>query len=91
MRELILLLYLLIEETKGDVLYHGLSHTFWVKCGAKVELQVRMCEHHTATVAVTGIPVSVADPVHFYPKDPGAGMIFFRIPDPYHVPNSIYL
>jgi hypothetical protein len=34
--------------------------------------------------------------MHFYPKDPKSGMIFSldpgaRIPDPYHIPNSIYL
>jgi hypothetical protein len=33
--------------------------------------------------------VADPDPVHFYPKDPG--WFFLRIPDPYHVPNSIYL
>jgi hypothetical protein len=32
----------------------------------------------------------IRDPVHFYPKDSGSGMIFSRIPDPYDVPNSIY-
>jgi hypothetical protein len=40
--------------------------------------------------------IRIRDPVHFYPKDPGFGMIFFpdpgsQIPDPYDVPNSIYL
>jgi hypothetical protein len=33
--------------------------------------------------------VADPDPVHFHPKDPGSRMIFFRIPDPYHVLNSI--
>jgi hypothetical protein len=52
-------------------------------------------------IPVTWVPVlrtRIRDPVHFYPKDPGSGsgMIFFldpgsRIPDPYHIPNSIYL
>jgi hypothetical protein len=37
--------------------------------------------------------IRIRDPVPFYPKDPGSGMIFFsgsriRISDPYHVPNS---
>jgi hypothetical protein len=45
-------------------------------------------------VSRAALPVfRIRNPVHFYPKDPGSGsgMIFFRIPDPYHVPNSVYL
>jgi hypothetical protein len=69
----------------------------------RIRIQIKIIRiHNTAGHWYGGgtgmivLRIRIRDPVPFYPKDPGSGMTFFpdpgsRIPDPYHVPNSIYL
>jgi hypothetical protein len=59
-----------------------------IECGSNADPDSKHCIFHSYLHPV--LRIQIQDPVPFYPKDLGSGygMIFFRIPYPYHVSNS---